>query len=123
MYFEIDKNTNLQVILSRTKIFLDRLDTTMSKKNEIQMVISELMYNIHKYAPKGNIEITVAQNTLKIVASDVGSGIKDIHKAFIDGYSSGNTLGLGLPAIIRLSDDFHAQTSDNGTIISIVKIL
>jgi len=123
MYFEIDKNTNLQVILSRTQIFLEGIDTPSSKKHEIQTVISELIFNIHKYAPKGNIDISKIENTIKIVASDVGSGIKDIHKAFLEGYSSGNTLGLGLPAIIRLSDDFHAQTSDNGTIISIVKIL
>lgn len=58
---------------------------------------------------------------IQIVANDIGSGIKDIYKAFQEGYSTSDTLGLGLPAIIRMSDDFHAQTSENGTKITILK--
>lgn len=53
MHFEIDKHTNLQVVLSRVASFTQDLHTTNIKKSEIQTIVSELIYNIQKYTPNG----------------------------------------------------------------------
>lgn len=123
MHFEIDSTTNLQVWVSKTKNYLDKLPTTNIIKTQIATIVSELIYNIQKYTPRGYIDIKHNDLTLHITAKDYGSGIKNLDKALLEGYSTGGTLGLGLPAIIRLSDDFTAETSENGTIIRIQKKL
>lgn len=123
MYFKINKDSNLQVIISMVRIFLDLLEISTIKKHETQTIVSEIIQNIQKYTPGGNIDISYDKNNIKIVAQDQGGGIKDVNKAFSDGYSSGGTLGFGLPAVIRLSDDFHAQTSQTGTTITVIKSL
>jgi serine/threonine-protein kinase RsbT len=42
-----------------------------------------------------------------VVARDEGPGIPDIEKAMRDGFSTGGSLGLGLPGARRLMDDFE----------------
>jgi serine/threonine-protein kinase RsbT len=123
MHFEIDKHTNLQVVLSRVASFTQDLHTTNIKKSEIQTIVSELIYNIQKYTPNGVLQITTKKNIVDIVALDTGGGIKNINNAFLEGYSTGGSLGLGLPAIIRMSDEFEAHTSKSGTNIYIKKRL
>ncbi len=42
-----------------------------------------------------------------VVAQDSGPGIPDINLAMQDGYSTGKSLGLGLPGAKRLMDEFE----------------
>ena len=41
---------------------------------------------------------------------DDGPGIADVEQALQDHYSSGDTLGLGLPGVKRMVDDFHLES-------------
>jgi serine/threonine-protein kinase RsbT len=87
----------------------------------IATAISELARNIVSYARHGEIRL-LAQNSGKpgivIVASDNGPGIEDIRQAMRDGFSSSGSLGLGLPGVRRLMDEFEiASELGKGTTV------
>jgi serine/threonine-protein kinase RsbT len=81
----------------------------------IATAISELARNIVNYAGEGEIEFRpLAQNSrhgLEVIASDNGPGIVDIESAMQDGYSTGNSLGLGLPGTRRIVDVFEIESA------------
>ena len=53
------------------------------------------------------------------MATDEGPGIKDVDRAMNDRYSSGGTLGLGLPGTKRMADEFDIQsTVGKGTTVT-----
>ena len=47
---------------------------------------------------------------MEFVARDKGPGIAEMELALTDNYSSSGTLGLGLPGVKRLVDDFEVNT-------------
>jgi len=77
----------------------------------IATAISELARNIVSYAQQGQIIIDAIESRGKrgilVVAEDQGPGIFDVTLAMRDGYSTGNSLGLGLPGTKRLMDEFE----------------
>jgi serine/threonine-protein kinase RsbT len=77
----------------------------------IATAISELSRNIVLYARCGEIILKSAEENdapgIVVVASDEGSGISDIAEAMQDGYSTSGGLGLGLPGVRRLMDEFE----------------
>ena len=83
-------------------------------KIKISTIISELSYNIIKYAEKGMIRISQLEEDnrkgLLIEAIDQGAGIEDIERVFEDKYSTGGTLGLGLPGIKRMADEVMIES-------------
>jgi serine/threonine-protein kinase RsbT len=98
-----------------------RSDSTL-----IATAISELTRNIMLYAFRGEITITPIEEEkrhgLVIVVHDNGPGIPNIELAMQDGYSTGNSLGLGLPGARRLVDDFQITSELGiGTTITMAK--
>jgi serine/threonine-protein kinase RsbT len=77
----------------------------------IALAISEIARNIVSYAQSGEITISrLADGTrqgIQIVAQDEGPGIPDIELAMRDGYSTGKSLGMGLPGAKRIMDEFE----------------
>ena len=89
----------------------------------IATAISELARNILKYACCGEILLRpVARNGIQgitVVASDQGPGIADLVLALTDGFSTGRSLGLGLPGTKRLMDDFDLVSEvGKGTVVT-----
>jgi serine/threonine-protein kinase RsbT len=92
----------------------------------IATAISELARNIVSYARKGEISLKQVQASSRqgilIIASDDGPGIRDIRQAMRDGFSTSGSLGLGLPGVRRLMDDFEiASEPGQGTIVKVKK--
>ncbi|HWX60764.1 anti-sigma regulatory factor [Bradyrhizobium sp.] len=92
----------------------------------IATAISEIARNIVVYADRGEISLSVADNGgrrgIVVVARDEGPGISDIERAMRDGYSTGKSLGLGLPGARRLMDDFEIVSAvGEGTIVTMRK--
>lgn len=87
--------------------------------------VSELARNIIDYAGAGKVDIEAVLRgedyAVRVTAVDKGPGIIDVGRALEDGYSSGEGLGLGLPGTKRIVDEFSIQSSDQGTVVSIVK--
>jgi serine/threonine-protein kinase RsbT len=90
------------------------------EQNKIKTIVSELAYNIIKYAKKGLIKISQLEERGKkgilIEATDRGPGIIDIDNALKDNYSTSGTLGLGLPGIKRMANYLKIESyPDKGT--------
>jgi len=92
----------------------------------IATAISELARNIVTYAKSGEIQLTVlngsARQGIQLVAHDEGPGISDIPQALRDGFSTSGSLGLGLPGVKRLMDEFEIVSSEtSGTTVTAKK--
>jgi len=77
----------------------------------VATAISEVARNIISYAVCGEILLSLVtkggRDGLVVVAQDEGPGIADIGQAMTDGFSTGRSLGLGLPGARRLMDEFE----------------
>lgn len=94
----------------------------------ISTAVSELARNILKYASTGEVIIEETQSGrrkgLQITARDRGPGIADVESAMRDHFSSGGTLGLGLPGVKRMMDEFEIDSAPGrGTRVVIRKWL
>ena len=92
----------------------------------IATAISELARNILLYAQTGEIVLSAiergARKGLAVIARDEGPGIRDVTRAIEDGYSTSGRLGMGLPGVRRLMDEFHIQTRvGEGTTVTVKK--
>lgn len=92
----------------------------------IATAISEVARNILIYAQRGEIQLEqIADGTrtgIQVVAADEGPGIENTDLALRDGYSTKNSLGLGLPGARRLMDDFKlASELGHGTRVTMKK--
>jgi serine/threonine-protein kinase RsbT len=92
----------------------------------IATAISELARNIVTYARKGQITLKGVQGSSRVgilvIASDEGPGILDIRQALRDGFSTSGSLGLGLPGVRRLMDEFEITSQPNlGTTVAVKK--
>jgi len=98
-----------------------KLEFSPGDSTLIATAISELARNIVSYAKSGEIRL-LPQNSGKpgivIVASDKGPGIEDVRQAMRDGFSTSGSLGLGLPGVRRLVDEFEiASERGKGTTV------
>jgi len=90
----------------------------------ISTAISELARNALQYAGGGTATISVTLNHdgrrgICIVAADDGPGIPDVNRAVLDGVSTSGQLGLGLPGVRRLMDEFEiSSTVGRGTVVT-----
>lgn len=77
----------------------------------IATAISEIARNILVYAKQGEILLRPIQDGalrgILVIGRDQGPGIPDIERAMQDGYSTGKSLGLGLPGAKRIMDEFN----------------
>ncbi len=102
------------------------LGFSVGELTAIATAISEVARNILLYAGKGEVLLGIVRDGgrrgIAVVARDEGPGIPDIALALQDGYSTGRGLGLGLPGVKRLMDEF-AITSEvgRGTTVSAKK--
>jgi serine/threonine-protein kinase RsbT len=92
----------------------------------IATAISELARNIVSYARKGEITVKTihafSREGILVIASDDGPGIPDVLQAMRDGFSTSGSLGLGLPGVRRLMDEFQiASQLGRGTTVTVKK--
>ncbi len=92
----------------------------------IATAISELARNIVMYAKEGEIVVRLVRSSEKqgiiVIARDRGPGIADIRLTLQDGYSTSRSLGLGLPGVRRLVDEFEIDSQvGQGTVVTIKK--
>jgi serine/threonine-protein kinase RsbT len=81
-----------------------------------------------KYAKEGDIVLLPRSGVLKsgieVRAEDRGPGISDIELALKDSFTTGRSLGLGLPGVRRLMDEFDIDSSPGkGTRVTVRKWL
>jgi serine/threonine-protein kinase RsbT len=92
----------------------------------IATAVSEVARNIVVYARRGEITVEIVERFgrrgVRVVASDRGPGIPDLERALSDGFSTGGSLGLGLPGARRVMDDFEVVSQVGvGTTVTMQK--
>jgi serine/threonine-protein kinase RsbT len=92
----------------------------------VATAISELARNIVMYAREGEIILRVVRTSEKhgivLIARDHGPGIANVRQALQDGFSTSRSLGLGLPGVRRLVDEFEIESEvGKGTIVTVKK--
>jgi serine/threonine-protein kinase RsbT len=103
------------------------LHFTSGEATLIALAISELARNIVTYARKGVIRVKVinggaTRRGIQVVARDEGPGIRDVEQALRDGFSTSGSLGLGLPGVRRLVDEFSIESEQHrGTTVTVTK--
>ena len=121
-------NSDQDIILARQKgrALAAELGFAASDATLIATAISELARNIVSYAHRGEIALKIVNGAdrqgLSIVASDCGPGIPDIRQALRDGFSTSGSLGMGLPGVRRLMDEFEITSQPGrGTTVAVKK--
>ncbi len=94
--------------------------------NQLATAVSELATNIVRYCPRSGGDILVFEKNgamgaeLIVQARDNGPGIVDVNAALQDHFSTSGSLGLGLPGVRRIVDDFEIiSMPDVGTVITV----
>lgn len=121
-------NTDTDIVAARQKgrELATELGFVSTDSTLLATAISELARNIVRYAKYGEIVIAPVQSGervgIRVVARDKGPGIANISLAMQDGFSTSGGLGLGLPGVKRLMDEFHLFSNANtGTTVTIKK--
>jgi serine/threonine-protein kinase RsbT len=121
-------NSDQDIVVARQKgrALATELGFSSGDATLVATAISELARNIVSYARKGQISLQIVNGEdrqgLSIVASDNGPGIPDVRQALRDGFSTSGSLGLGLPGVRRLMDEFQiTSVPGRGTTVAVKK--
>jgi serine/threonine-protein kinase RsbT len=116
------------LVLFRNRVKEMSLKIKMSVLNQTRLITasSEIVRNMLRYAEGGIGLIEVVSrgrdNGIRLTFTDKGPGIADINMAMRDGYSTGRSLGLGLPGSKRLVDEFDIKSkTGEGTMVMLLK--
>ena len=108
------------------RVLAEQLGFSTGEATLVATAISELARNIVQYAGSGDIIVRSVTNGTKrgivVVARDRGPGIGDLKLAVRSGYSTSGGLGLGLPGVRRIVDDFQIVSDRQaGTTVTVTK--
>ncbi|MBG9377058.1 anti-sigma regulatory factor [Panacibacter sp. DH6] len=120
------KENEVILLRNRVKEYAVKIKMGIVNQTKLLTAVSELVRNMLKYANGGTAVIEVISGGMKtgirVTFTDNGPGIKDIGLAMKDGYSTGKSLGLGLPGTKRLVNDFSITSEvGKGTSVTILK--
>jgi serine/threonine-protein kinase RsbT len=123
---EITSSIDIVSARQQGRALAQKLGFTGSQSTLITAAISEVARNIVDYARHGEIILAGTQDGarhgIKIVARDEGPGISDIAQAMQYGYSTRNSLGVGLPGAKWLMDEFDIESKlGKGTTVTMKK--
>lgn len=122
----IFKEPDVVLFRNRLKEYAVKIGMGLVNQTKLITAASELTRNMLKYAGGGTAIIEVvsegSQNGIRITFTDEGPGIENIPQAMQDGFSTGKSLGLGLPGAKRLVSEFAIESEvGKGTTITILK--
>lgn len=129
--FEILISNYEDIILARQKVKLLMQATGFSVLAQTRIVtaVSELARNMVIHATQGTAtvcQISKRSGTkgLKCIFEDKGPGIKNIDEAMKEGFSTANSLGLGLSGAKKLCNEFKIESAEGkGTTVTIIEWL
>lgn len=122
----IVKEQDVVPFRNRVKEYAVKMGMSLVNQTKLITAASELVRNMLKYGKGGLVRIEVVnqgrENGIRLIFADQGPGIADIDMAMKDGYSTGRSMGLGLPGTKRLVSEFNIQSVvGKGTTVTIIK--
>ncbi|SRR5581483_4713618 len=111
----IDTEASLVTVRSRVRATAVDLGFGIVEQTKLVTAASELARNVLRYAERGEMIVEVLENSdrrgIRVTFADDGPGIANVELALRDGYSTGDSLGIGLPGAKRLVDDLTIDSA------------
>jgi serine/threonine-protein kinase RsbT len=123
---QIEKEQDVVPYRNRVKEYAVKIGMSLINQTKLITAASELVRNMLKYGGGGVAQIEVVSQGrdtgIRLSFQDKGPGIKDLALALKDGYSTGKSLGVGLPGAKRLVSEFDIKSElGKGTLVTILK--
>ena len=123
---KVYKEPEVVLLRNRVKEYAVKIKMGLVNQTKLITAVSELARNMLRYAGGGEVAVEVIskgrENGMRLKFTDKGPGIADIALAMRDGFSTGRSMGLGLPGAKRLVNEFEiASEVSKGTTITIIK--
>lgn len=123
---EVTKEQDVVYLKNRVKEVAVKIKMGLVNQTRLITAASELVRNMMRYADGGVCLVEVVSsgrtNGVRLTFEDKGPGIPDIAAAMRDGFSTGKSLGLGLPGAKRLVNEFDLKSKvGEGTTVVILK--
>ena len=112
---------------NRVTEYARKIQMGLVNQTKLLTAASEIVRNMLRYAGKGEVvcevlSVSILQTGIRLTFIDKGPGIKDISLAMKDGFSSGKSLGIGLPGAKILVSVFDITSQvGKGTRVTITK--
>lgn len=125
-YMNIAREQDVIALRNRVKEYAVKIGMGLVNQTKLITALSELVRNMLRYGGGGKVFIEVVSkgrdNGIRLTFSDEGPGIADITLAMKDGFSTGKSLGLGLPGTRRLVNEFEIKSEvGKGTTVTVIK--
>lgn len=109
-------------VRSEIKKIANAIGFSAKKMAEFEIIVAEITSNIIKHTASGGELLVKAlageDEGIEIISIDAGPGMEAVNRMMEDGVSTTNTLGQGLGAIKRLSDEFDIYSQKGwGTVL------
>jgi len=122
----VAKEQDVVFLKNRVKEVAVKIKMGLVNQTRLITAASELVRNMMRYANGGDCVIEVVSsgrnNGVRLTFRDKGPGISDLALAMKDGFSTGKSLGLGLPGTKRLVNEFDLKSKvGEGTTVTIIK--
>lgn len=122
----IQKEQDVVLFRNRIKELATKIGMSLVNQTKLITAASELVRNMLRYGGGGVTHLqVVSKNSIpgvRLVFEDEGPGIQDVTLAMKDGYSTGKSLGLGLPGAKRLVNEFDIKSEvGKGTTVTIIR--
>jgi serine/threonine-protein kinase RsbT len=123
---QIVKEQDVVSFRNRVKEYAVKIGMGLVNQTKLITGASELVRNMLKYAGGGLVKIEVLgkgrDSGIRLIFEDHGPGIANVQQAMQDGFSTGRSMGLGLPGTRRLMNEFDIRSElGKGTTVTIVK--
>ena len=120
--------TDVDVVAARRGVtaWAQEMGFSILDRTKVVTAASELARNTVVYGRGGVMSLEMVRDGfrdgLRVSFTDHGPGIADISLALQDGFSTGGSLGLGLPGARRLVNEFELESTVGvGTSVTIVR--
>lgn len=122
----VAKEQDVVFLKNRVKEVAVKIKMGLVNQTRLITAASELVRNMMRYANGGDCLVEVVSsgrnNGVRLTFRDKGPGIPDLALAMKDGFSTGKSLGLGLPGTKRLVNEFDLKSKvGEGTVVTIIK--
>ncbi len=126
MSVPIDSDSDIIVARQKGRALAAELGFSPTDVVRIATAISELARSVLSFAATGEIRLEALncrnRRGIAITATDRGPGIADVERAMQGADSTSGRLGLGLPGVRRLMDEFGIESAvGQGTTVSATK--
>ena len=124
---KIETEQDAVFLRKRVTEYAAKIRMGLVNQTKLLTAASELVRNMLRYAGKGHvlcevISLSILQTGIRLTFIDKGPGIKNVDDAMKDGFSTGKSLGVGLPGAKRLVNEFTIKSQvGKGTSVSILK--